>query len=426
MITSRKSRKTGNTVLMFDYQPDFTVYQAVIELTIDGKSERIPFKCTGRDGQRFMKDIELECTEGPNSANSSVTISYILTTSLTGKTVKVKDTETNLKIISETENSVTLNPVLEKGSKRLKQKSKKFPFRKTTKMSSEEEERLVKEYEQIILNNPEIMQAIDFLAQGSSENEDLDTGDSDTLDPLNLAKQIDDNASDEEISEKLFNLIFNEKSEEDKISECFDKIEELAANCISDTPNIEKNFEKLKQYIFKNTNLIGKMTSDNRDYIRKVIRSIKSLMKTCKNISNKSTRSDALHEFCAKTELGDEAQTIQKFTEKYGIRNISSENVETSENSSDNSKEVENVSSNLEHSEVSSDNSNVSKEVEKVETVQSVENVSSNLEHSEVSSDNSEVSENSEEVSRNSKEIPTNLDYVKTPEHLSENITGFT
>ena len=93
MITSRKSRKTGNTVLMFDYQPDFTVYQAVIELTIDGKSERIPFKCTGRDGQRFMKDIELKCTEGPNSANSSVTISYILTTSLTGKTVKVKDTE---------------------------------------------------------------------------------------------------------------------------------------------------------------------------------------------------------------------------------------------------------------------------------------------------------------------------------------------
>lgn len=398
MITSRKSRKTGNTVLMFDYQPDFTVYQAVIELTIDGKSERIPFKCTGRDGQRFMKDIELDSRAG------SVTISYILTTSLTGKTVKVKDTETNLKIISETENSVTLNPVLEKGSKRLKQKSKKFPFRKTTKMSSEEEERLVKEYEQIILNNPEIMQAIDFLAQGSSENEDLDSADSDDLDPLNLAKQIDDNASDEEISEKLFNLIFNEKSEEDKISECFDKIEELAADCISDTPNIEKNFEKLKQYIFKNTNLIGKMTSDNRDYIRKVIRSIKSLMKTCKNISNKSTRSDALHEFCAKTELGDEAQTIQKFTEKYGIRNVqTSENAETSE--------------------VSSDNSNDSKEVE---TVQSVENVSSNLEHSEVSSDNSEVSENSEEVSRNSKEIPTNLDYVKTPEHLSENITGFT
>lgn len=391
MITSRKSRKTGNTVLMFDFQPDFTVYQAVIELTIDGKSERIPFKCTGRDGQRFMKDIELDSRAG------SVTISYILTTSLTGKTVKVKDTETNLKIISESENSITLNPVLEKGSKRLKQKSKKFPFRKTTKMSSEEEERLVKEYEQIILNNPEIMQAIDFLAQGSSENEDLDTGDSDDLDPLNLAKQIDDNASDEEISEKLFNLIFNEKSEEDKISECFDKIEELAADCISDTPNIEKNFEKLKQYIFKNTNLIGKMTSDNRDYIRKVIRSIKSLMKTCKNISNKSTRSDALHEFCAKTELGDEAQTIQKFTEKYGIRNANvqtSENVETSEDSSDNSKEVENVSS--------------------------------NLEYSEVSSDNSEVSENSEEVSRNSKEIPTNLDYVKTPEHLSENIAGFT
>lgn len=398
MITSKKSRKTGNTVLMFDYQPDFTVYQAVIELTIDGKSERIPFRCTGRDGQRFMKDIELD------SRASSVTISYILTTSLTGKTVKVKDNETNLKIISESENFITLNPVREKGSKPLQQKSKKFPFRKTTKMSSEEEERLVKEYEQIILNNPEIMQAIDFLAQGSSENEDLDTGDSDDLDPLNLAKQIDDNASDEEISEKLFNLIFNEKSEEDKISECFDKIEELAADCISDTPNIEKNFEKLKQYIFKNTNLIGKMTSDNRDYIRKVIRSIKSLMKTCKNISNKSTRSDALHEFCAKTELGDDAQTIQKFTEKYGIRNVhvqTSENSEVSAVSSDNSNDSE---------KVSAENSNVSQEVENVQNVSS----------------NSENSNDSPDISNVSKEIPTNLDYIKSSEDLTENITGFT
>lgn len=400
MITSRKSRKTGNTVLMFDYQPDFTVYQAVIELTIDGKSERIPFKCTGFSGQRFMKDIELD------SRASSVTISYILTTSLTGKTVKVKDTETNLNIISESENSVTLNPVREKGSKPLLRKSKCIRT-KSTKMSSEEEERLVKEYEQIILNNPEIMQAIDFLAQGSSENEDLDSADSEDLDPLNLAKQIDDNASDEEISEKLFNLIFNEKSEEDKISECFDKIEELASDCISDTPNIEKNFEKLKQYIFKNTNLIGKMTSDNRDYIRKVIRSIKSLMKTCKNISNKSTRSDALHEFCAKTELGDEAQTIQKFTEKYGIRNVNvdSKNLETS-------KEVENVSSNLEHSdnsEVSSDNS---------ENIQSVERVSNNSEN---------ISNNSEKSSDNLKSSENILNYNQIiSTNLTENITGFT
>ena len=415
MITSRKSRKTGNTVLMFDYQPDFTVYQAVIELTIDGKSERIPFKCTGFSGQRFMKDIELD------SRASSVTISYILTTSLTGKTMKVKDTKTNLKIISESENSITLNPVREKGSKPLLRKSKCIRT-KSTKMSSEEEERLVKEYEQIILNNPEIMQAIDFLAQGSSENEDLDSAGSDDLDPLNLAKQIDDNASDEEISEKLFNLIFNEKSEEDKISECFDKIEELASNCISDTPNIEKHFEKLKQYIFKNTNLIGKMTSDNRDYIRKVIRSIKSLMKTCKNISNKVSRSDALHEFCAKTELGDEAQTIQKFTEKYGIRNV---NVHSSENSSDNSNvsEVsENISSNSENLEYSE---KVSAEVSR--------DSKDNLEYSEVSADISEnskeverTSENSAEDSRNSKEIPTNLDYIKSSEDLTENITGFT
>lgn len=391
MITSRQHRKTGNTVLMFDYHPDFIVYQAQIELTVNGKSLRIPFKCTGFDGQRFMKDIELD------GLTDSITISYILTTSLTGTAVKVKDTNTNLKIISETDDSLTLNPVKERGSNKSLRKSK--CVKKKAKMSSEEEERLVKEYEQIILNNPELMKAIDFLARGSSENEDLDTSDSDDLDPLNLAKQIDDNASDEEITEKLFNLIFNEKSEEDKISECFDKIEELASNCISDTLNIESHFEKLKQYIFKNTNLIGKMTSENRDYIRKVIRSIKSLMKTCKNISNKKTRSNALHEFSAKTELGDEAQTIQKFVEKYGIRtvqtseNVDSKNLQTSENSED-----------------ISDNSNDS---EKVENVQ---NVSSNLEYSEKVSNNSE----------NHLNTSNNLNCIKSSENLTENITGFT
>ena len=279
MITSRKSRKTGNVVLMFDFQPERTVYQAVIELSIDGKSKIIPFRCTGRDGQRFMKDIELE------SASSPVTISYILTTTLTGKTVKVKDSETNLKVISETDDSITLNPEREKGVKvqyfkRLKNTPKK------TKMSPEDEEKLVKEYEQIILNNPELMQAIEILAQGSSENEE-DTGDSDTLDPLNLARQIDDNASDEEISKKLFNLIFNEKSEEDKIAECLEKIEELGSICISDTSNIEKHFEKFKQYIFNNTKLLGKMSPENYNYVRKLIRSIKSLMSACKKITSK-------------------------------------------------------------------------------------------------------------------------------------------
>ena len=356
MITSRKSRKTGNTIIMFDFQPEKTVYQAVIELTIDGKSKIIPFKCTGYNGQRFMKDIELE------RPASSVTISYILTTTLSGKTEKFKDSETNLKVISETDDSITLFPQREKGVKAQYFKRLKNTPRKP-KMSSEEEDRLVKEYEQIMLNNPQIMETIGFLAQGSSENEEGisgDVSDSDELDVLNLARQIDDNASDSEITEKLSDLIFNEKTEEDKINEFREKIEELATNCITDTPNIEKHFEKFKWFFFKNTSLFSKMSSDDRDYIRKLIRSIKSLMKVCKKSSVKKTRSEALREFCAKTELDDNTQAIANIAER--ISRINSEtslkNSEKIQNNSEMSlKNSETCLKNSESSETSLMNS---------------------------------------------------------------------
>ena len=377
MITSRKSRKTRNTVLMFDFQPEKTVYQAVIELTIDGKSQIIPFRCTGRDGQRFMKDIELE------RPASSVTISYIVTTTLTGKTTKVKDSKTNLRVISETDDSITLFPKREKGVKAQYFKCLKNTPRKP-KMSSEEEDRLVKEYEQIMLNNPQLMETIGFLAQGSSENEEGisdDVSDSDDLDVLNLARQIDDNASDSEITEKLSDLIFNEKTEEDKINEFREKIEELATNCIIDTPNIEKHFEKFKWFFFKNTSLFSKMSSDDRDYIRKLIRSIKSLMKVCKKSSVKKTRSEALREFCAKTELDDNTQAIANIAER-----ISRINSETSLKNSE--KNQNNSETSLKNSESSLKNS------EKIQN------------NSEKNQNNSETSlKNSEEDSENKKDL---------------------
>ena len=334
MITSRRSRKTGNTILMFDFQPEFSVYQALIELTLDGKSKIIPFKCTGYDGQRFMKDVELE------KPTSSVTISYIITT-LTGKSMKVKDSKTNLRVISETDDSITLFPQREKGVKAQYFKCLKNTLRKP-KMSSKEEDQLVKEYEQIMLNNPQLMETIGFLAQGSSENEE-DVSDSDDLDVLNLARQIDDNASDSEITEKLCNLVLNEKTEEDKINEFREKIEELATNCIIDTPNIEKHFEKFKWFFFKNTSLFSKMSSDDRDYIRKLIRSIKSLMKVCKKSSVKKTRSETLREFCAKTELDDNTQEIANIVER--VSRINSEtSLMNSEKTENNSEKIQNNS----------------------------------------------------------------------------------
>ena len=376
MITSRKSRKTRNTILMFDFQPEFSVYQALIELTLDGKSQIIPFKCTGYNGQRFMKEIELE------SASSSVTISYILTTTLTGKTEKFKDSETNLRVISETDDSVTLIPEREKGVKAQYFKRLKNTPRKTSKMTPEEEEKLVKEYEQIILKNPELMQAIEFLAQGSSDNEEVPE-DSEDLDVLNLARQIDDNASDEEISKKLSNLIFNEKSEEEKIAECLEKIEELGSECISDSANIEKHFEKFKKYIFNNANLLGKMSPEDYSFVRKLIRTVKSLMSACKKITSKNSRSEALRKFCDKTELDDNVQSIQNITKK-----ISEKSSNNSENISSNSENILNNSG-------------------------KVEKVSENL------SNNSEKSLNNSETN--------SFNYVQgISTNLSENITGFT
>ena len=379
MITSRRSRKTGNTILMFDFQPEFSVYQALIELTLDGKSKIIPFKCTGYDGQRFMKDIELE------RPTSSVTISYIITT-LTGKSMKVKDSKTNLRVISETDDSITLFPKREKGVKAQYFKCLKNTLRKP-KMSSKEEDRLVKEYEQIMLNNPQLMETIGFLAQGSSENEEV-SEDSKDLDVLNLARQIDDNASDSEITNKLSNLIFNEKSEEDKINEFREKIEELATNCIIDTPNIEKHFEKFKWFFFKNTSLFSKMSSDDRDYIRKLIRSIKSLMKVCKKSSVKKTRSEALREFCAKTELDDNTQAIANMVERISRIN--------SETSLKNSEKIQNNSeTSLKNSETSLMNSETSSK-----------NSETSLMNSEKIQNNSETSsKNTEEDSENKKDL---------------------
>ena len=393
MITSRRSRKTGNTILMFDFQPEFSVYQALIELTLDEKSQIIPFKCTGYNGQRFMKDIELE------RPTSSVTISYIITT-LTGKSMKVKDSKTNLRVISETDDSITLFPKREKGVKAQYFKCLKNTLRKP-KMSSKEEDRLVKEYEQIMLNNPQLMETIGFLAQGSSENEEGisgDISDSDDLDVLNLARQIDDNASDSEIANKLSNLIFNEKSEEDKINEFREKIEELATNCITDTPNIEKHFEKFKWCFFKNTSLFSKMSSDDRDYIRKLIRSIKSLMKVCKKSSVKKTRSEALREFCAKTELDDNTQAIANIVEK-----VSRINSETSSMNSETS---------LKNSEKIQNNSETS-----------LKNSESSLKNSEKIQNNSEqIQNNSETCPKNSEKIQNNSETsLKNSEEDSEN-----
>ena len=152
------------------------------------------------------------------------------------------------------------------------------------------------------------------------------------------------------------------------------------------------------------------MSPENYSYVRKLIRTVKSLMSACKKITSKKSRSEALHKFCDKTELDDNVQSIQNITKKISEK--------SSKNFSNNSVNTEKVSEkSLNDSEKSLNNLQNSGKVEKVS-----ENSETNSNISEKSLKNSEkvekVSENSEIDSFNYVQgISTNL---------SENIAGFT
>ena len=128
-------------------------------------------------------------------------------------------------------------------------------------------------------------------------------------------------------------------------------------------------------------------------YVRKLIRTVKSLMSACKKITSKKSRSEALHKFCDKTELDDNVQSIQNITKKISEK--------SSKNFSNNSVNTEKVS------EKSLNNLQNSEKVEKVS------------EFSETKSNNSEKSLNNSEIN--------SFNYVQgISTNLSENITGFT
>ena len=184
-----------------------------------------------------------------------------------------------------------------------------------------------------------------------------------------------------------------------QIAECLEKIEELGSECISDSANIEKHFEKFKKYIFNNANLLGKMSPEDYSFVRKLIRTVKSLMSACKKITSKKSRSEALRKFCDRTELDDNVQSIQNITKKI------------SEKSSNNSVNSDNSETSLQNSVKTE--TNFKTNLEEVKEVRKVEKVSENL------SNNSEKSSNNSETN--------SFNYVQCiSTNLSENITGFT
>ena len=146
MITSRKCRKTRNKVLMCNFHPDFTVFRARVAYRTNNQKEftTIPFRCTGYDGQHFVKDIEIE-----DKTATSVDVVYILTVSLSGENKLFKDTS-NLEVLKESEEYITVSLDKKRCSKTdVKPKRKK-------RLSPEEEEAQVREVERILRSDPEV------------------------------------------------------------------------------------------------------------------------------------------------------------------------------------------------------------------------------------------------------------------------------
>ena len=162
MITSRKSRKTRNRILMCNFHPDFTVFRAQVAYRTNTQKEftTIPFRCTGYDGQHFVKDIEIE-----DKNATSVEVTYILTVSLSGKCILFKDVS-NLEVLKENEQCICVS--LDKKIRSKTDVQNKPKRRK--RLSPEEEEARVKEVEQILRSDPEVYNEIVSSSFISSES----------------------------------------------------------------------------------------------------------------------------------------------------------------------------------------------------------------------------------------------------------------
>ena len=152
MITSRKSRKTRNRVLMCNFHPDFTVFRARVAYRTNNQKKFtvVPFRCTGYDGQHFVKDIEIE-----DKNATSVEVTYILTVTLSGQNKLFKDVS-NLEVLKENDHCICVS--LDKKI-RSKTNTQNAPKRRK-RLSPEEEEARVKEVERILRSDPEVYNEI--------------------------------------------------------------------------------------------------------------------------------------------------------------------------------------------------------------------------------------------------------------------------
>ena len=183
MITSRKSRKTRNRVLMCNFHPDFTVYRARVAYRTNTQKEFtiVPFRCTGYDGQHFIKDSEIEAKTA-----TSVDVVYLLTVTLDGQNRFFKDTS-NLEVLKEDEQCICVSL-----DKKIRSETivKNTPKRRK-RLSPEEEEARVKEVEQILRSDPELYNEIASSSIINSQNKRFENEvKNKTLSVINAIKQI--------------------------------------------------------------------------------------------------------------------------------------------------------------------------------------------------------------------------------------------
>ena len=306
MITSRKSRKTRNRILMCDFHPDFTVFRARVSYRTNTQKEftTIPFRCTGYDGQHFVKDIEIE-----DKNATSVEVTYILTVSLTGKNILFKDVS-NLEVLKENEHCICVS--LDKKIRSKTDVQNKPKRRK--RLSPEEEEARVKEVEQILRSDPEVYNEIVSSSFISSESRRFENEvKNKTLTIINTIKQICfDYMCEAQSTSKKQNLA--------SALTCYTKIKELVKRNLS-VISQSGEISKIKNLMCNMQNICMKLALEIHDEKSKTSENTSELSEDSSKISELSEDSSKISESSEDSKNYNDSEDVRNFNESIDLKN---------------------------------------------------------------------------------------------------------
>lgn len=313
MITSRKSRKTRNRILMCDFHPDFTVFRARVSYRTNTQEKftTIPFRCTGYDGQHFVKDIEIE-----DKNATSVEVTYILTVSLSGKNILFKDVS-NLEVLKENEQCICVS--LDKKIRSKTDVQNKPKRRK--RLSPEEEEARVKEVEQILRSDPEVYNEIVSSSFINSESRRFENEiKNKTFAIVNTIKQI------------CFDYMCEAQSTSNKQNlasalTCYTKIKELVKRNLS-VISQSGEISKIKNLMCNMQNICMKLALEIHDENSKTSENTSELSEDSKNHNDSEDTFKNIPELSEETKNFDDSEDVRNFNESIDLKNYNdSENL---------------------------------------------------------------------------------------------------